>query len=41
MFLEHGVPFDLTSKQGNTCEEMTRNEETKATISMFEEGNEL
>mmetsp|Transcript_11386 Transcript_11386/g.24026 ORF Transcript_11386/g.24026 Transcript_11386/m.24026 type:complete len:202 (-) Transcript_11386:2471-3076(-) len=40
VFLEHGVPFDLTSKQGNTCEEMTRNEETKAVLSMFKKGIE-
>ena len=41
VFLQNGVPHDLPSEKGMTCEQMTRNEETLATIKEVSDGYEL
>ena len=36
ILLEAGVPFDLQAKNGKTCKDMTRNEETLKLLEEYE-----
>jgi len=41
VFLRSGVPFDLATEDGKTCERMTQNEGTRAVLMEHKDGYEL